>query len=49
MTFYLYQMPNLDQLKLKEFTDDKVNVTEKLKFVFGRIEKMEGKGGNAGY
>ena len=29
--------------KLKAFADDKINVNEKLKFVFGRIENM-GKG-----
>ena len=45
---YLYQMKKtLDQSKLKEVADDKINVTEKLKFILGRIENM-GKGENAG-
>ena len=45
-------LPNdkiLDRSKLKAFADDKINVTEKLKFVLGRIENILGKGENAGY
>ena len=40
---------NLDWPKFKAFADDKINVTEKLKFVLGRVEKIVGKGENAGY
>ena len=48
----LNSLPNdkfLDWLKLKAFADDKINVTEKLKFVLGRLENMVDKGENAGY
>ena len=38
----------LDWSKLKAFADDKINVTEKLKCVFGRVENIMGKGKNAG-
>ena len=38
-----------DWSKLKGFADDKINVTEKLKFVLGKIENIVGKGENAGY
>ena len=44
-------LPNdkiLDWSKFKAFIDDKINVTEKLKFVLGRMENIEGKGENAG-
>ena len=39
----------LDWSKLKEFADIKITVTEKLKFVLGRLENIVGKGENAGY
>ena len=39
----------LDWSKLKAFADDKINVREKLKFLLERVEKIVGKGGNAGY
>ena len=39
----------LDWSKLKAFADNKINMTEKLKFVFGRVENVEGKGENAAY
>ena len=39
----------LEWSKFKQLADDKVNVTEKLTFVLGRIENIEGKGENAGY
>ena len=39
----------LDQSKLKAFADDKINVTERVKFVLGRIKNIVGKGENAGY
>ena len=35
--------------KLKAFADDKIKVTEKLKFVLRRAEHIVGKGKNAGY
>ena len=52
ITFYLIQsislntLPNdkiSDRFKLKAFADDKIDVTEKLKFVFGRVENIVGK------
>ena len=39
----------LDWSKFKALADDKINVTENLKFVLGRVENFEGKGENAGY
>ena len=45
-------LPNhkiLDLSKLKAFADDKINVTEKLKFLLGRVENIARKGDNAGY
>ena len=45
-------LPNnkiIDWSKLKALADDNINVTEKLKFVLGRIENMVGKGENAGH
>ena len=45
-------LPNnkiLDMSKLKVFADDKINVTQKLKLAFGRVENIVGKGENAGY
>ena len=45
-------LPNnkiLDWSKFKTFADDAINVTEKLKFVLGRVENIVGKGENAGY
>ena len=39
----------LDWSKLGAFADDKQNLTEKLKFVSGRVEKIVGKGKNAGF
>ena len=44
-------LPNdkiLDLSKLKAFVDNKINVTEKLIFVLGRMENIAGKGENAG-
>ena len=38
----------LDWSKLKAFADDKINVTEKFKFVSKRIKNILGKGENAG-
>ena len=45
-------LPNdkyLDLSKLKAFADDKLNSTDKLKFVLGRVENIVRKGENAGY
>ena len=39
----------LDRFKLKAFSDNKINVNEKVKFGLGRVEKFVGKGENAGY
>ena len=49
--FLFSSVPNdkiLDLSKLKTFADDKINVTEKLKFVLERVEHIVGKGENAG-
>ena len=35
--------------KLKAFADNKIIVTQKLKFVLGKVENIVGKGENAGY
>ena len=40
---------NLGLPKLKAFADDKSNVTQNIKVVFHRIEKIVGKEENAGY
>ena len=37
----------LDRSKSKAFAGHKINVTEKLKFVWGKVENMVGKGDNA--
>ena len=45
-------LPNdkiLDWSKLKAFAVDKSNLTEKLKFVLGKVENIVGKGENAGH
>ena len=47
---YLTLLPNgkiLDWSNLKAFADNKIKMTEKLKFVFGKVENIEGKGENA--
>ena len=36
-------------VQTEAFADNKVNETEKLKFVLGRVENIVGKGENAGY
>ena len=38
----------LDWSKFKAYADNKINVTEKLKFVLGSVENIVGKGKNAG-
>ena len=48
----LNPLPNdkfLDSSRLKEFADDKINVTYKQIFFLGLIENIVGKGENAGY
>ena len=48
----LNPLPNnkiLDWSKLQAYTDDKMNVTEKVKYVLGRAENIVGNGENAGY
>ena len=47
--FFIPNEKNLNCSKLKAFADDKINMTEKLKFVLGRVENIVGKGENAGY
>ena len=39
----------LDLSKLRAFADDNLNVNQKLKFVFGRVENIVVKGENADY
>ena len=39
----------LDLSKFKAFADDNLDVNQKLKFAFGRVKKIVGKGENAGY
>ena len=39
----------LNWSKLKELPDDKIYMTEKFKFVLGRVENIVGKRENAGY
>ena len=49
---HFISLPNdkiLEWSKLKAFVDDKINVSEKLKFGLGRAENIVGKGENAGY
>ena len=38
-----------DWFIFKVFADDKINVAKKMKFVFGKVENIKGKGENAGY
>ena len=43
-------LPNnkiLDWSKIKALADDKINVTQELKFVSGRVKNIGGKGENA--
>ena len=45
-------LPNdkiLDLSKLKAFAEDKIKVTEKMKFALEMTENIVGKGGNADY
>ena len=48
----LNSLPNntiLALTKFKAYADDRITVTQKLKFVLGRVENIVGKGENAGY
>ena len=51
--FYLFQSLTNDKIfdwtNLKVFADGKINVTEKLHFVLGKVENIVRKGENAGY
>ena len=38
-----------DQSKLKAIADDKINVTQILRFAWERVENIVGKGENAGF
>ena len=52
MISLLNPLPNhkiLDWSKLKTFADDKINVTERLKFVPGRVENILCEVENTGY
>ena len=52
LSVWYSSLPNnkiLDWSKLKAFADDKIDVTEKFKFVLGRVGNIVGKGENAGY
>ena len=52
LIFHFNSLPNdkiVDWSNLKASADDKIYVTEKLKFVLGRVEYIMGKGENAGY
>ena len=48
-TVYITFHKILTLTKLKGLADDKIKVTQKLKFVLGRVENIVGKGENAGY
>ena len=50
--FLVNSLPNdkiLDWSKMNAFADNKINVSEKLKFVSDWVENNVGKGENAGY
>ena len=50
-TLYFNFLPNdvsLDQTELKAVAGEKINVTQQLKFAFGRIENIVGNGENDG-
>ena len=44
-----YRLTIVDWSNLKASADDKINVTQKLKFLLGKINNIMGKGENAGY
>ena len=52
LCYLLNSLPNnkfLDCSKLKAFADDKINMTQKLKYDLERIGNIVGKGENADY
>ena len=49
MQLTLYQAKILDPIQIQAFLDDKINVTQKVKFVLGWLENIVEKGENAGY
>ena len=38
-----------DLSKLNKFADDKINLIQAMKYVFGKVKRIVGKGENAGY
>ena len=48
-TGQIFEEHDLQDIELKEFADDKINVTQKLEFVLGRLEIIVGEGQNAGH
>ena len=49
LTLLFTKLQILDLSKSKAFAEDQMNMTEKLKFVFGRVENIAGKVENAGH
>ena len=47
--YLINSLPHDKISKLTAVADNKINVTEKMKFVFGGVENIVGKGENAGY
>ena len=47
MIYRLLKQQILESSQLKAFAEDKINVTQKLKFVMGWVENIVGKGANA--
>ena len=40
---------NLRPVQIMALADNTINVAKKLKYAYGRVENIVGKGGNAGY
>ena len=51
MVIFKNPLPNdkIDMSKLKAFADNKSKVTQNMKFAFGMVENIVGKGENANY
>ena len=49
VNLYAIALNFVNSLPKKTFADDKINITEKFKFVLGRVESIVGKRENAGY
>ena len=47
--FFWKMVEIINLTKFKEFSDDKLNVTNMMIFIFDRVENSVGKGENAGY